>query len=218
MKRLIYLLLIFITLGSNLGAGYCKSSSIENELIIKYKSAIRASEGIANILSSEYNIEDIEGVFRDTSIPVYLVRFKKGSDITAIANRWKANDDIEYVHPNYFLKAAVVPDDEYFNEQWALEKMNASAAWDIEQGTCAVIIAVPDTGIDLDHSDLSANIWVNDDPIDEIDNDNNGYIDDNRGWNFTNGSNEPYDDNGHGSAIAGVIAATTNNGMGIPFR
>lgn len=111
--------------------------------------------------------------------------------------------------------------------------MNVLEAWDFYSGTTPspreVVVAVIDTGIDIRHPDLSANIWVNpgEIPGDGIDNDNNGFIDDTGGWDFYNGDNTvchyakdgihtlESDDDNHGTHVAGIIAAVQNNGIGI---
>ncbi len=92
-----------------------------------------------------------------------------------------------------------------------------SSAWEIERGYSELIIAVIDTGVDLNHPDLKGKIWTNvqEIPRNGIDDDNNDYVDDVNGWNFDRNNNNPQDDNGHGTMISGVIAAETNNGMGV---
>ena len=151
--------------------------------------------------------------------------------------------------------ASVVPNDPDFYLQWALDKIDAPEAWDIEQGNESIVIAVVDTGVDWDHPDLEANMWVNDDEfigdhngdgypgiqgmdddgdglVDEDsegrqpgepdynndlkdDDDENGYVDDIRGWDFADNDNDPMDDFGHGTRCAGIASAVTNNGVGI---
>lgn len=89
-------------------------------------------------------------------------------------------------------------------------------------GSENVVIAVIDTGVDFNHLDLRNNIWVNsaEIPNNGIDDDQNGYIDDINGWNCVGNNNNPMDDNGHGTHVAGIIAAENNNigGVGIAYN
>ncbi len=90
-------------------------------------------------------------------------------------------------------------------------------AWDIHTGNGAIAIAVLDTGIDYNNPDLSGNIWGNpaEIPTNGQDDDRNGLIDDWWGWNFVNNNNNPFDDNGHGTLVSGIIGAKGNNYIGI---
>ncbi len=98
-------------------------------------------------------------------------------------------------------------------ENWGLDRMGAPAAWEMGYTGEETIVAVLDTGIDLNHPDLDDNIWVNQDevPGNGFDDDNNGYIDDVQGWDFANNDNNPDDVNSHGTHVAGTIAAEDNN-------
>lgn len=99
---------------------------------------------------------------------------------------------------------------------WSNNLVNAPEVWAQGYTGRNVVVAVVDTGVDYTHSDLDANIWRNTREIagNGIDDDGNGFVDDVRGWNFANGNNNPMDVNGHGTHVAGTIAAE-NNGTGI---
>ncbi|NQT34241.1 S8 family serine peptidase [bacterium] len=113
------------------------------------------------------------------------------------------------------------PNDPYFPLQWSLRKINASAAWDITRGDTSVIIAIVDVGVDIDHGDLTSQVWVNRAEADGetgVDDDGNGFIDDLCGWDFIDDDNDPHPRNYrdvHGTHVAGIAAAAVDNGYGI---
>ncbi len=94
--------------------------------------------------------------------------------------------------------------------------VGAVKTWEFETGSKKEIVAVLDTGIDLKHEDLKNNLWINklEMLINSLDDDHNGYINDLNGWNFVDENNNIQDDNNHGSAVVGVIAADSKNGKG----
>ena len=123
--------------------------------------------------------------------------------------------------------ASAAPDDPYatstetwqqpYPDQWALQSQRIYADIAPQRVGDPIVVAVIDTGVDYTHEDLAAEkFWWN--PNEERngrDDDGNGFVDDVIGWNFVDDNNNPWDLSGHGTHIAGVIAACTNNGVGI---
>ncbi|MGH7595459.1 MAG: S8 family serine peptidase [bacterium] len=188
---------------------------------------------------------------------IVLVRFNDLSvDLSRAIAALSGQAEIEYVQLNHVLtlEAAPIsagmtmieipawkdePNDSLFASQWALQTLRAAEAWRVTTGDPDILIAVIDTGLDFNHPDLRTGMWINSgedlnhngaaDSFDfnGIDDDRNGFIDDVRGWDFTdapnftdggdylNRDNDASDENGHGTAVTGIIAATANNRLGI---
>lgn len=126
--------------------------------------------------------------------------------------------------PNYELKASDVSvNDPYSDNLWGINNdigISARRAWDVTTGSSDVVVAILDTGIDYNHPDLAANIWINPGETagNGIDDDGNGFIDDVHGVNTVLGAanrGDPMDDNEHGTHVAGTIGAVGNNGDGV---
>lgn len=111
----------------------------------------------------------------------------------------------------------VWPTDRHVHSQWAVEAIHLPEAWALEDLGQVIVVAVIDDGIDLQQADLVNNIWTNPNEIagNGIDDDNNGYIDDVHGWDFADDDNSPQADDFHGTHVSGIIAAETDNGLGV---
>lgn len=164
---------------------------------------------------------------------IFVLKLEPGSDVEATVSELRARDEVEYAEPNYLIKlGTVIPNDPGFSQQWALfnngifigdyattqnADIKAYLAWDITIGSPNVIIALTDTGVDLTHPDLARNIYTNPGEIagNGIDDDKNGFVDDVHGFNVADQNGDTTDAVGHGTQMAGVIAAEMNNNIGI---
>lgn len=196
----------------------------------------KLQQGDLSDLNSQYGLTDIilTGIRKNQD--TYAMYFANSQTIEDVVRDYSDTGLFVYVEPNFKGSAAgqsfellsTLPNDSAFGFQWGMHNdgsfplgnpqegvdIQMDEAWQIEQGD-ETIIAVIDSGVKLDHPELAGRLWTNENEIlDGIDNDNNGYIDDVDGWNFAYNNNNLSDDVGHGSNIAGVIAANPNNGVG----
>ncbi len=170
----------------------------------------------------------------------YAVNFSSPVDPFSFAKELSNLTEIEYAEPWFIYPISDItscrPNDTFRNYQWGLDKILADTAWCIEQGDTNVVIGIIDTGVQLDHPDLQSNIYINQGEWGSdgfggskqnngIDDDGNGYIDDLHGWDFGGsdyhypiGDNNPAPVNtqsAHGTHVAGIASAATNNGAGV---
>lgn len=164
---------------------------VEGEIIVRFKRRLEAgsirkmNEAFGNKIKKKIK-----------NINVHRIKLGRGKKIENMLKIYRKDPNVIFAEPNYIAKALVTtPNDLSFSQQWGLTKIYAPEAWDIEKGNSNVIIAIVDTGIDLDHPDLDEKIVP--------------------GYDFVNEDSEPMDDNGHGTHCAGIAAAESNNGQGI---
>jgi subtilisin family serine protease/Tol biopolymer transport system component len=156
---------------------------------------------------------------------IYKLTVPADTDIQQLADEYAADPSVEYAEPNYLYQLYSTPNDPFFNSSgswgqgfpdlWGLYNIEAPAAWDLTTGA-GVTIAVLDTGL-IPLPDIAANIWVNpgEVPGNGIDDDGNGYVDDVTGWGFADPHGSTFDAIGHGTHVAGTLAAVGNNADGI---
>jgi len=160
----------------------------------------------------------------------YIVQLSKPSldDVFTVSALFAAETEVvERVHVNPIHFPSVIPNDTLWSSLWGKQRMDCPEAWDVETGDTNIIVAIIDTGVDLDHSDLAAHIWKNPGEAGALatngqDDDGNGLVDDWIGWDFGQNDNDP-DDNGdedydgtfskgsHGTHCAGIVGAMGNN-------
>lgn len=121
----------------------------------------------------------------------------------------------EWAQPRYKVEPMYVPNDPAIPDAWHLEKIKAFEAWDIERGDTTVVIANTDAGIQFEHEDMGNIKYNYDDPLNGLDDDNDGYVDNYRGWNFPANTNNPTATlSPHGLATSGLHSASADNGKG----
>ncbi len=151
---------------------------------------------------------------------IYRVRLdlEAGQSLEEVLAAYRSCPDVEYAERNPTIAICATPSDPLYAQQWALSKIQAAEAWETCRGGHDIVVAVIDTGVDYDHRDLRGNVWINEaeatgEP--ELDDDDNGYVDDIYGYNFAYNNNDPADDHGHGTKCAGIIAAAGDNSLDI---
>ena len=175
------------------------------ERIAKEKEELdRAIQGQEELVASlaERQKQAPEGMVPPSLKGSYLLKTVPDADIPALVSVFQAHPAVDSANPNYTVELMRNPNDDYFPQQWNLAKIQAPLAWDTTTGSSQVVIAIIDTGVDYNHPDLKTNMWK--EPI------TNTY-----GYDFANSDTDPMDDNGHGTACAGIASAMTNNQIGV---
>ncbi|HEY3496272.1 MAG TPA: S8 family serine peptidase, partial [Polyangiaceae bacterium] len=153
-----------------------------------------------------------------------------GRTVDDVIRELKQMPEVEFAEPNYRYETSLTPNDPLYGSQLQFEPIRAPQAWDVTTGSSSVVVAVIDTGVELTHPDLAANIWRNPGEIagDGLDNDQNGFVDDVTGYDFVSATtdvasgedpgppdNDPADFQGHGTHVAGIVGAVGNDGNGV---
>ena len=208
--------------------GPLEESFHPGRLLVRFKSGVsRAARQAA------HDAAQAKRVLRDYHVVngLQLVEVRESTLAAALAV-YNNHPDVLYAEPDYYVYPVGIPDDPSFGELWGMHNtgqtvngdpgtpgadIQAVEAWDTWTGDPAFRIAVIDTGVNFDHPDLQANIWTNpgEIPGNAIDDDGNGYVDDIHGYDFLNNDDDPRDDCGHGSHVAGTIGAVGDNALGV---
>ena len=236
-------ILLCCVLFSGFGLMKAQKSIIIKFKANQYKSQngryISGNQAFDKLVGENNHILSQVGKFDKTQ--TVLVTLGKNDDLNNYINQYKKLPNVEFVEEDFESEGggksniehqslSNIPNDTYFNRQWGLYnngtmtgigtvKADADTdmelAWDIETGDPNLTVAVIDSGFRMAHPELAGRIWINpNDPVDGVDNDGNGLIDDYQGWDYVNNDNNPTDDHGHGTNCSGIVLAGANNGIG----
>lgn len=154
--------------------------------------------------------------YEDISL-IYVMHFSEQYQVSHVMHLLQKTGMVDYAQPRFFVQPLFTPNDPQHTQQYYLNLIKAYQAWDITFGDTNICIGIVDGGIQFTHQDLMANVKYNyNDPINGIDDDGDGYVDNFRGWNFGNNTNDPTASlSPHGVFVSGISSATPNNNIGI---
>ena len=197
--------------------------SRSGQLLVRFRADVSEAERELIVRGAGARFRPLRG-----ASGLVLLTYQDTDNLRSRAAALASNPAVEFAEPNYLIKAdEVAPNDARFAEQWALRNtgqgggqagadIGITGAWERTTGSARTVIAVIDSGIDFAHPELQANRWNNRaERNNKRDDDGNGLINDFNGWDFVADSNAAKDEHGHGTSVAGIIAAQGNNGTGI---
>lgn len=164
------------------------------ELIVGVDPQLSARAATSLLRGAGAEVDRAEAVAPAAAGPGVLVIDVTGSERADLMRRLQQNDAVRYVEPNHRVRILGTPNDSRFGEQWGLAKIGAPAAWERSVGT-GIKVAVVDTGVDHAHPELQGRVIL--------------------GRDFVSDDDDPMDVQGHGTHVAGIIAAATDNGIGV---
>lgn len=203
---------------------------VPDEVIVKFKQNVgelnnsnlgRVAQKVQSESKSTVQIKKAEKVFKKKIIDqgedrIYKVTVESDLSSEVVAQELLKSEEVEYAEPNLILYPSYTPNDPYYSDhwttggqtpnrdpnwnpeydyQWDLKQINMQTAWDQTLGSENVVVAVLDTGVDYNHPELAGKVI--------------------KGYDYVNSDTDPMDDHGHGTHVSGIIAAKTNNSLGI---
>ncbi|MDP2916152.1 MAG: S8 family peptidase [Candidatus Aminicenantes bacterium] len=196
--------------GSGLPRAQDSPDHMPGEVLLKFKSSVPIPVKALALAALRSRAQA-----RISPLDVYVVRIPEDATVEEMVEAFGRNPDVAYVQPNYVYRACLTPNDKYFEDQYALfnkgqqvgwvpgspqgkpsADIKATSAWEETTGAAGVVIGILDSGVDLTHPDLKNKIKS-------------------PGYDFVNNDADATDDYGHGTMVAGIAAAETNNYEGI---
>lgn len=176
---------------------------------------LKAVYGVTKLSRPFYRVTDSPELSK-----TYLVEFANINQVMDFISDLETSGKVDYAERVPLDRPCLTPNDPSYSSQWHLSKIKASLAWNSFSTGSNVVVAIVDDAIERTHADLSPNLWVNtgDNNTNGIDDDGNGYIDDINGFDVASNDNNPNPPNSnfdHGTHVAGISAAATNNSTGV---
>jgi len=245
MKTLIFsVILLFISIGINAQPQIPPQTDqvivrFRSDFVLKENSKSKLQTGSIQVdrIMAQQGLQSMRmlNTGKKSGYQSVVLKFGDGADISKIVAELLKTDVVAHAEPDFIGQGSgehgFSPNDTYYNRQWGLRNdgsfsgspaiagadIDMEEGWALEKGDSSIIVGIIDTGCKLDHPDLQGRIWQNYTEISDngIDEGNNGYTDDNRGWDFAYNDNNPADDFGHGSNVAGIIGANGDNSIGL---
>lgn len=188
-------------------------SYVSDEVLIKIDSSAAARNSVESLVNEGAKVIEKLG-----GLGWQRIKLPAGMTVEEALRQYQKLDGVIVVQPNFYYHLLEIPNDpEFLAGMYGLLVIDAPAAWDLSTGSPDVVVANIDTGIRYTHVDLAANMWTNPGETNgnNIDDDNNGFIDDYYGWDFRDNDSDPLDQNGHGTLTSGTIGAVGNNLIGV---
>ena len=194
-----------------------RGAFVPGEILVRYRNEETAQLKTGRIVvparGGEQLTADVERFDRAGLVKGLRMARVAPADTLKAITALRRQPDVLYAEPNYLLHTLGTPNDAHFASQYGMTKIGAPQAWDITQGSSDVVVAVVDSGMDINHEDLVGNIWTNPFPgsVAGISGDVNGYnFHDNNGIVLNSNDAES-----HATHVAGIIGARGNNGIGV---